>query len=156
MRRIYYLAIKRRVDEQKAPGQYLLTGSSDLLVQRDVSESLAGRAGYLPLYPLTRREQLGLGTAGVWTEILDNPSDQWPAVLEAREPTAEKWEALAIRGGYPTPAHELSRKSQRADWFAGYAATYLERDLRQLSAIESLADMRRLMTALCLAAGRSS
>ena len=60
---------------------------------------------------------------------------------------------LRYGGGYPTPAHELKRQDQRADWFAGYAATYLERDLRQLSAIENVADMRRLMTALSLRLG---
>lgn len=47
----------------------------------------------------------------------------------------------------------MTSKEQRTDWLAGYAATYLERDLRQLSAIESLADMRRLMAALCLRLG---
>ena len=63
------------------------------------------------------------------------------------------WRALARRGGYPVPAHTLERTEQREDWFAAYAATYLERDLRQLSAIDSLADMRRAMTALCLRLG---
>lgn len=118
-----------------------------------MSESLAGRAGYVPLWPLTRREQLGLGTAGVWSEFLENAPDDWPGILEAQKPLAEHWNAAAIRGGYPTPAHELERQEQRADWFAGYAATYLERDLRQLSAIENLADMRRLMAALSLRLG---
>jgi predicted AAA+ superfamily ATPase len=65
------LAIKRRVDERRWGGQYVLTGSSDLLVQRNVSESLAGRAGYVPLWPLTRREQLGKARAGMWSELLD-------------------------------------------------------------------------------------
>jgi hypothetical protein len=58
-----------------------------------------------------------------------------------------------LRGGYPVPAHTLGEPAQRAEWFAGYASTYLERDLRSLSAIENLADMRRLMTALCLRVG---
>jgi len=73
------LAIKRRVDESRSRGRYVLTGSSNLLVQRDVSESLAGRAGYVPLWPFTLREQLGLGQAGIWSELLDNRPDDWPA-----------------------------------------------------------------------------
>jgi predicted AAA+ superfamily ATPase len=147
------LAIKRRVDEKRVPGRYLLTGSSNLLVQRDVSESLAGRAGYVSLLPLTRREQLGLGSAGLWTELLEENPSRWPSLLEAGGPRREDWQKLAARGGYPTPAHELLSSDQRAEWFAGYSATYLERDLRQLSAIENLADMRRLMAALCLRLG---
>ncbi|MGW8268276.1 MAG: ATP-binding protein, partial [Longimicrobiales bacterium] len=147
------LAIKRRVDERRHGGQYVLTGSSDLLVQQNVSESLAGRAGYLSLWPLTRREQLGLGAAGVWSELLDTEPGRWPELLSVQDVPPEDWRALATRGGYPTPAHELREESQRTDWFAGYAATYLERDLRQLSAVENLADMRRLMAALDLRMG---
>src|SRR3990172_4676256 len=37
------LAVKRRVDERRSPGRYILTGSSNLLLQWNVSESLAGR-----------------------------------------------------------------------------------------------------------------
>mgnify|MGYP001825022549 FL=1 len=147
------LAIKRRVDERRVPGRYLLTGSSNLLVQRDVSESLAGRAGYVSLLPLTRREQLGLGSAGLWPELLNESPSGWPGLFEAGGPPREDWQDLAARGGYPTPAHQLALNDQRAEWFAGYSATYLERDLRQLSAIENLADMRRLMAALCLRLG---
>ena len=142
-------AIKRRVDENRNRGRYVLTGSSNLLVQQNVSESMAGRAGYVCLWPLSRREQLNLSTAGPWSEILDNKPEDWPGILEAQESSAEDWQAPACRGGYPTPAYELERQDQRAEWLAGYADTYLERDLRQLSAIENLADMRRLMGALC-------
>jgi hypothetical protein len=147
------LAIKRRVDERRERGRYVLTGSANLLLQRDVSESLAGRAGYLALAALTRREQLGLGAAGVWTELLSLPTAEWPDLLHAQSAPPEPWQALARRGGYPVPALELEGPEQRSDWFAAYAATYLERDLRQLSAVERLADMRRLMAALCLRLG---
>ena len=54
-------AVKRAIDRQRRPGQFLLTGSANLLLMEKVSESLAGRASYLTLWPLTRREQLGTG-----------------------------------------------------------------------------------------------
>ena len=146
-------AIKKRVDERRRRGRYVLTGSSNLLLQRDVSESLAGRAGYATVWPLTRREQIGLGAAGMWTDLLRSAPAAWPELLHEQVVPAEPWQPLAQRGGYPVAAYELERPEQRADWFAGYAATYLERDLRQLSAIENLADMRRLMAALCLRLG---
>jgi hypothetical protein len=147
------LAVKRRVDEHRRRGQYILTGSANLLLQRNVSESLAGRAGYLTLWPLTRREQLGLGTTGIWSDLLEEPPSRWADLVRAQDAPAESWRSLARRGGYPVAAHELDRSAQRAEWFAGYAATYLERDLRSLSAIDNLADMRRLMAALCLRVG---
>ncbi len=57
------------------------------------------------------------------------------------------------RGGYPTPAHELQDDEARSLWLAGYAQTYLERDLRDLSAVASIVDFRRLMRAACLRIG---
>ena len=146
-------AIKRRVDERRQRGQYILTGSSNLLLQGDVSESLAGRAGYLTLLPLTRREQQGRGSAGLWPELLASSVSSWPDLLSSSDVPTEPWEGLALRGGYPVPAHDLETDAERALWYGGYASTYLERDLRQLSAIEHLADMRRLMSALCLRLG---
>jgi predicted AAA+ superfamily ATPase len=55
---------------RRAPGRFLLTGSANLLLMRRVSESLAGRASYLTLWPMTRREQRGLGRCGMWEELL--------------------------------------------------------------------------------------
>jgi predicted AAA+ superfamily ATPase len=147
------LAIKKRVDEDPRAGRYILTGSTNLLLQERVSESLAGRAGYLRLWPLTRREQRGLGTAGVWSELLGAPTKSWPDLLRSPPVEAEPWPALAARGGYPVPAHRLPTTDSRATWFDGYASTYLERDVAQLAAIEHLADLRRLMAALCLRLG---
>ena len=54
-------AVKRAIDQQRQPGKFLITVSANLLLMRQVSESLAGRASYLTLWPITRREQLGLG-----------------------------------------------------------------------------------------------
>jgi uncharacterized protein len=147
------LAVKRRVDEGRVPGRYILTGSSNLLLQQNVSESLAGRAGYVTLGPLTRREQLGFGSAGVWSQLLREAPARWPEVLQDQVAPAEPWQELARRGGYPEPAYQLDSDSARSLWYGGYTATYLERDLRQLSAVEGLADFRRLMSALCLRLG---
>ena len=54
-------AVKRAIDRRRRPGRFVLTGSANLLLMRRVSESLAGRASYLTLWPMTRREQRGLG-----------------------------------------------------------------------------------------------
>jgi hypothetical protein len=62
--------VKRAIDRKRMPGRFLLTGSANLLLMRQVSESLAGRASYLTLWPMTRREQRGEGRAGRWEELL--------------------------------------------------------------------------------------
>ena len=147
------LAVKRAVDEHKIPGRFLLTGSANLLLMRKISESLAGRAAYLTLWPFTRREQLGLGTAGIWTRLFDTEDRAWSDLLDSAPAEPADWRELALRGGYPIPSHELSEPSARALWFDGYTRTYLERDLQDLSTVTSLVDFRRLMRAACLRLG---
>lgn len=147
-------AVKRAVDRRRTPGQYLLTGSANLLLMRQVSESLAGRASYLQLWPMTRREQKGQGRGGVWEELLSAPDDKWQDLLAAQPEEREDWRELAARGGFPTPAVEMQSAEDRAIWFEGYVRTYLERDLRNLSAVEALPDFRRLMRAACLRLGQ--
>jgi uncharacterized protein len=148
------LAVKRAVDARRQRGRFLLTGSANLLLMRTVSETLAGRATYLTLWPMTRREQLGLGRAGIWDELLGRRDDEWLDVVATQTAQYEDWRVVARRGGYPTPALELDVHSQRAMWFAGYARTYLERDLQEIASIATVPDFRRLMRATCLRLGQ--
>ena len=147
-------AVKRAIDRNRRPGRFLLTGSANLLLMRQVSESLAGRASYLTLWPMTRREQLGLARAGRWDDLLAAPDAEWRDLLAAGDDAEEDWQALALRGGFPTPALELRTAADRAIWFDGYVRTYLERDLQDLASISALPDFRRLMQAVCLRAGQ--
>ncbi len=149
------LAIKRAVDDvdQQIPGQFLLTGSANLLMMHHVADSLSGRARYVQMLPLTRREQLGLGATGIWGEILHTRTNEWYDLVESQPAPEESWWELAERGGFPRPAIHLDTPERRAQWFAAYLETYLERDLRDLSAVENLIDFRRLMRAACLRIG---
>ena len=147
-------AVKLAIDERRTAGRFLLTGSANLLLMRQVSESLAGRASYLTLWPMTRREQAGLGRCGIWDELLAVEDDDWLDLLTAEPDHPEPWKALAARGGFPTPAVHMDTARQRAVWFEGYERTYVERDLQDLSTISALPDFRRLMRAACLRLGQ--
>lgn len=148
------LAVKRAIDRDRRPGRFLLTGSANLLLMRGVAESLAGRASYLTLWPMTRREQLGDARAGAWPELLAAGDGDWRDVLAAAPDAPADWRALARRGGYPTPAVAMKTTEQRTLWFDGYVRTYLERDLQDLASITALPDFRRLMRATCLRLGQ--
>jgi len=147
-------AIKRAIDRKRVAGQFLLTGSANLLLMRRVSESLAGRASYLTLWPMTRREQAGLGRCGRWEDLLAAPDAEWLDVLAQDDAGQEEWHALARRGGFPTPSLSLESAADRAIWFDGYVRTYLERDLQDLASISALPDFRRLMRAVSLRLGQ--
>jgi hypothetical protein len=149
------LAIKRAVDEDRPrrPGRFVLTGSANLLLMQRISETLAGRATYVTLWPLSRREKLGLGRVGLWEDLVSTPVEDWYELLRGQPDRAGDWRSEVRRGGYPTPALELLTEDARAVWFDGYVRTYLERDLQDLAAIDNLLDFRRLMRAACLRLG---
>ena len=148
------LAVKRAVDEDRPRrnGRFVLTGSANLLLMHRVSESLAGRATYVNLWPLTRGERLGLGTPGIWTEILSTPVSDWFDLIVSHDAAPVDWRTEVRVGGYPTPAVELADDA-RPLWFDGYLRTYLERDLQQLATIDNLVDFRRLIRAASLRLG---
>lgn len=149
------LAVKMAVDTDRPrrPGRFVLTGSADLLLMKRVRESLAGRASYVTLQPLTRREQLGLGTAGIWSELLATDPGSWRDLIMARSAPAEDWRELARRGGYPPAAHEIEDAEGRWLWFDGYQRTYLQRDVPELSAIEDVPAFDTIMRSLALRVG---
>ena len=113
-------AVKMAIDRNRRPGRFLLTGSANLLLMKQISESLAGRASYLNLWPMTRREQLGLGQCGIWDVLLDSADADWPAIASAQQAPAEDWRALARRGGLPYPAVHMREAPPRAIWFTGW------------------------------------
>jgi hypothetical protein len=143
------LAVKREVDRNRQAGRFLLSGSANLALMSKVTESLAGRSVYLALHPLTSSEKKGQCGAGRWEVLLDNPSK---AARETKSSTPVKIGDL-FAGGFPPVALETDRTTSRA-WLEGYIQTYLERDLRALSAVSDLADFRRLMRLAALRSGK--
>jgi predicted AAA+ superfamily ATPase len=142
------LAVKRAVDTSRRAGDFILTGSANLLLMKHVADTLAGRAIYLDLPPFCPTEwQERKGALSPLDRLFAPDFDwrEWPD-----EPG--DWTRWLLRGGFP-PALEINSEADRGLWFAAYVQTYLERDLRQLSAISSLPDFQRLMM---LAAQRTS
>ena len=137
----FLLAVKQAVDtHRRHAGDFILTGSANLLLLHRVSDTLAGRAVYLELPPFCPAE---------WQERPDMlaPLDRLFAEnfdWQAWPDESGDWPAWLLRGGFP-PALLIDSESDRGLWFASYIQTYLERDLRQLSAVSSLPDFQRLM-----------
>ena len=149
------IAIKRAVDDdpQRTRGRFVLTGSANLLMIERVAESLAGRAIYVTLWPFTRRERQGSGTAGAWQQLVSTPSSGWREILEGQTAPREDWRAAVHAGGLPVPSRELTDDTERQDWYRGYTQTYLERDIQDIRAVEHLPDFRRLLRAASLRIG---
>jgi predicted AAA+ superfamily ATPase len=139
-------AIKRRVDRDRTPGRFLLSGSANFALLKNVTESLAGRALYLTLRPFTLREASGKAKGLPFlVRFWENPH----APTEPVEPLRME---NVFRGGMPPV---LLDKAGHPDlWFKGYEQTYIDRDLRQLSQVADLLSFRRLMRLAALRTGQ--
>ncbi len=118
--------LQTMVDADRRPGRFLVTGSQNLLLSQAVSQSLAGRAGFVELMPLAYVE----GAATFNQLSLDE---------------------LLVRGAYPA-IHSTDVAS--ADWHASYVASYLERDVRQVSRITDLLQFQRFMRMMAARCGQ--
>jgi hypothetical protein len=136
-----FRAIKEQVDRHRQPGQYLLTGSADVMLLPTIAESLAGRIERVTLWPLAESE-----IQGRQENFVDRLfAGQLPAVTSHL--SRQDLLALALRGGYPE-AVRRAPGPRRARWFDSYLDTMLRRDVRQLANIEGLTEMPRLLALL--------
>jgi hypothetical protein len=142
-----FSAIKIEVDRNRTPGRFLLTGSANVFLLPRLSESLAGRLETLPLLPLSQDEISGGRSTFVDMVLTDS---DW----RVRKATVDRVEVCRriIAGGFP---EALARPAgeRRAAWYRSYLSSLIQRDVRDLSTIDGLADLPRL---LGLIAARSS
>ena len=138
--------IQERIDERREePGQFLLSGSQNLLPMKQVPESLAGRAAILHLLPLSNREAQGRIDAPMPWEADELPQDAvgWSP--------PQMWEDL-LRGGYPELVQDPARDVTL--WHSSYIRTYLERDVRALRHIGDLTQFQLFLRAVAARSGQ--
>ncbi len=132
------IAIKKLVDEKREPGRFLLSGSANFLLMEKVSESLAGRALYLHLRPMNRRErQCSINKEPFISKVLNEGE---PKRVSGASPIKD---AEIIDGGLPSVCTGQVRQKER--WFEGYEETYVEKDVRNLANIGDLISFRRML-----------
>ena len=136
--------IKERIDDQRnRSGQYILTGSQNLLLMQQVTESLAGRSAILKLLPLSRWELAGEPSRSL-------PWESSPSAPLPDDAPGELWKKI-LRGFYPEIAINPERDARL--WQASYVQTYLERDVRNL---RNIGDITLFQTFLRALAARSA
>jgi predicted AAA+ superfamily ATPase len=132
--------IKEKIDAARdKSGQYLLTGSQNLLLIESVTESLAGRAAMLRLLPLTRREVEGRPHARLPWE------SEYTVTAGQRNSYRALWERF-LRGDYPEIAVDPGRDITL--WHSSYVQTYLERDVRSVRQVGDLREFQSFLRAL--------
>lgn len=130
-------AVKRLVDDDPAPGRFLLTGSTNFLTVPVISESLAGRVSILNLRPFSQAEMAGRRSATIENWFQGRPD----LTLRARTTRLHYFE-LACAGGYP---EAVRLRESRSNWFEAYIQTVAQRDLLALSDIRQEASLDQLL-----------
>lgn len=151
--------IKIAVDADPAPGAFLLTGSANFLTVPHLSESLAGRASFLDLLPLSETEHER--TDGLLAELLADGVHQrrssgtprgaqlTDSVLAGRtisSHTPREYAERVAGGGYPALIGMSER--MRAVWFDDYLRAVVARDVRELTGARRIDDLPRLLEAV--------
>lgn len=122
--------IKIKVDENRnKKGRYILTGSQQFTMMKEVSETLAGRIALLTLLPFS------------FPEI----SEGNPPVKEFNS-TEAFFRFATLNGLYPEPG--LNEKMEVKLWYGSYLQTYLERDIRSIYNLGNLRDFTRFLRLL--------
>lgn len=143
------LAVKKTVDRHPGKYQFVLSGSANLLLMKQVSESLAGRAIYFVLDPMSIGEMHDQPQPEILMRALNR---EYPGEGLATSDFPDP--ADAILRGFMPPLLTLNSSQAWTRWWEGYVATYLERDLRQVAQIDALLDFRRVMELTALRSGQ--
>lgn len=135
------LAIKSVVDKDLSPGQFLLTGSANVLRNRSVVDALTGRMEIIRLWPLAQSEIERSSTNFIDSLFSGEPQ----RILSAPKGR----DALRVRisaGGYPEARLRTGRR--RARWFDSYLQTTFKKDLESITEAHKLHEIPKLLRLL--------
>jgi len=133
-----FLSIKKLVDENRKGMRMILTGSANVMLLPKVADSLAGRIEIHYLWPLAQTELKG--KPSVFLDTLISTDARF-------KPEKMDWNKLVMdiaRGGFPE-AIERTTEARRRRWFASYLKSILQKDVRELSKIEGLNDIPKIL-----------
>lgn len=133
-----FLALKAAIDRDRKPGRFILTGSANVLLLPQLSDSLAGRMAVLRLHPLSQAELRGQPSP--FLDLLFEAGFQGRSMDRLGLELAEQ----VVAGGYPA-ALERTHAPRRASWYHDYLETLLQRDVRDLARIHALEALPRLL-----------
>jgi uncharacterized protein len=140
------LAIKQRLDGNQARGQFLLTGSANILTLPTIADALPGRVEYVHLWPFSQGELHGRRE-----DFIDRLlTGRFPRVSGAPVGRGTAAETLA-RGGYPEVQGRTARGRSR--FFASYIGSILGRDLEDVANVRNVENIERLLRVIAARSG---
>lgn len=140
--------IKKIVDKNRKPGKFILTGSANVLLVPRVAESLAGRMEILNLFPFSQNEMNQSNFNLNLVNIFFDEKIKLPGKSKKSKVLIDR----IILGGYPEVQTRKTTERRNA-WFNSYITSILQRDVRELSNIEGITQLPRLLSLFAARAG---
>lgn len=140
-----FRSIKVVVDTDPRPGRFLLTGSAQILALRQLPDALPGRMEIIELWPFSQGEIDDGPDAFIDAAFTAGPALSRTSSLRKRD-----YLERVVRGGFPEALRRSPRR--RAAFFDSYLTILIERDVKEITAIERRGELRRI---LALLAGRT-
>jgi len=132
------LAIKAQLDDDMAPGQFLMTGSANVLRNRTVMDALTGRVELIRLWPLAQAE---IEDASM--NFVDAVCSGSPPKVDGAPKGREALRGRIAAGGYPEA--RVRQGQRRGRWFDSYLQATFEKDLQDITEAHKLHEMPRLL-----------
>ena len=125
--------IKLHVDAKRINGNFLLTGSANVLDMKKTKDTLAGRLIEIKMWPLSQKELHNKPTEN----IIDLLFDFDVTKVKAVDISYENLLKAIIDGGYPE-IKKIASKRGKSLWFNAYISTYVERDIRDVGELRDI------------------
>ncbi|MBL4660185.1 MAG: ATP-binding protein [Alcanivoracaceae bacterium] len=135
--------IKLYIDKNRNNGDFLLTGSANILSLKKANESLAGRLVELTMYPFSAKEK----NQDIKTNVVDELFSGNISKLGINRGSFKQLPKFIIEGGYPV-AFILQTAKERFLWFNSYISTYIERDIRSIGELRDLDNFIRFFNVI--------
>ena len=131
--------IKIEIDKHHKNGDFLLTGSANILDMKEARDTLAGRVIELKLFPLSAKELNSKPNDNFIDKIFKKDIDD----IEVAKVSTEQILQTILNGGYPQ-IYTINSTRGKTLWFNSYISTYVERDIRDISELRDITAFIRL------------
>ncbi|MCD6190447.1 MAG: ATP-binding protein [Sulfurimonas sp.] len=125
--------IKIDIDSNRVNGNFLLTGSANILDMKKAKETLAGRIIEIPMWSLSQKELHDKAEENIIDILFRKGIDG----LESTDISYKNILASVINGGYPEIA-KIDSLRGKSLWFNAYISTYVERDIRDVGELRDI------------------
>jgi len=133
-------SLKIYIDKHRNNGDFLITGSANILDMKATQDTLAGRIIEIDLYPFSLKEKANKAHENIIDKLFSHDF-----TFEKRQ-TNQMVEEI-LKGGYPD-VQNLSTPLEKKLWFSSYVSTYIERDARDLGEFRDIDSFYRFVNIL--------